>query len=237
MAITDIPEFVELAPGGLIRSEDWNNIQRQVRNSVRSHRHTRAANAPPNDADSADQALQITTSEIADGAVTASKLGLADGSIAAAKLADNSVTGAKLADGAVGNAKLADGSINAQKLQANSVARANIQDNAVNRSKLLLQEIASGNNQAVPTGTTGVLLTVLANMPNAQVRDTPFFPTLTITSLTGTPPSGANAEIEAFIVYRKTPTSTGDTTDVHLRLRNNGNMAATVNWRVLRFAP
>src|SRR5215216_2423928 len=167
-----------------------------------------------------DQALQIATNEIADGAVTATKLGLADGSIAAAKLADNSVTNAKLPDGAVSNAKLADGSINAQKLQASSVARANIQDNAVNRNKLLLQEIASGSNQAVPTGTTGVLLTVQANMPEVQVRDTPFFPTLTITGLTGTPPSGANAEIEAFIVYRKTPASTGATTDIHLRLRN-----------------
>src|SRR5215212_9664577 len=148
MAVTDIPEFVELAPGGLIRSEDWNTIQRQARNSVRSHRHTRAASTPPNDADSADVALQITTGEIADGAVTAPKLGLADGSITAAKLADNSVTGPKLADGAIVNAKLQDGSINTQKLQANAVARANIQDNAVNRAKLLLQEVASGNNQA-----------------------------------------------------------------------------------------
>jgi hypothetical protein len=38
-------------------------------------------------------------------------------------------------------------------------------------------------------------------------------------------------------VYRRTPTSTGAVTDVHLRLRNTGNLGATVNWRVLTFAP
>ena len=43
MAITDIPEFVEVGPGDLIRADDWNNIQRQIRNSVRNHRHSRLA--------------------------------------------------------------------------------------------------------------------------------------------------------------------------------------------------
>ena len=74
MAIADIPEFVEAAPGDLIRSGDLNNVQRQMRNSVRAHRHTRVASAPADDAASADLALQITTAEIADGAVTAAKL-------------------------------------------------------------------------------------------------------------------------------------------------------------------
>jgi len=29
MAISDIPEFIEVAPGELIRADNWNSIQRQ----------------------------------------------------------------------------------------------------------------------------------------------------------------------------------------------------------------
>jgi hypothetical protein len=74
MAIGDIPVFREAQRGQVVRSDDWNGIQRELRNGIRAHRHTRVAGAPADDAAPADLALQITTNEIADGAVTAAKL-------------------------------------------------------------------------------------------------------------------------------------------------------------------
>jgi hypothetical protein len=74
MAIGDIPVFREARRGQVVRSDDWNGVQRELRNGIRAHRHTRAADAPVNDAATEDLALQITTDEIADGAVTLAKL-------------------------------------------------------------------------------------------------------------------------------------------------------------------
>jgi hypothetical protein len=229
MAITDIPEFLDLAPGGLIRSEDWNSIQRQARNSVRSHRHTRVASEPANDASTDDVALQITTDEIADQAVTANKL--ANGAVGATKLADQAVTGNKLANDAVSTTKIQDGAITNQKLQANAVDRANIRDGAINRAKLAFQEVTNGtvNNLAANGGTNFV--TFQTNLANAQAAI--FFPLLTITAATG----AGFAEVEPAIVYRRTQATTGDRVDVLLRLRNNGAAAANVSFRVLTFAP
>ena len=75
MAIGDIPVFREARRGQVVRSDDWNAVQRELRNGIRAHRHTRVAGAPRNDAATDDLALQITTDEIADGAVTPAKLG------------------------------------------------------------------------------------------------------------------------------------------------------------------
>jgi hypothetical protein len=75
MALVDIPVFREARRGQVVRSDDWNGIQREVRQSIRSHRHTRLAGGPPNDASPVDLAVQITTPEIADAAVTLDKLG------------------------------------------------------------------------------------------------------------------------------------------------------------------
>lgn len=105
MAITDIPEFVEASPGDLIRSSDWNNVQRQVRNSLRAHKHTRVAGAPANDATTQDHALQITTDEIANGAVTGAKI--ATDTITVDKLASNSVGSDELITASVRLSKLA----------------------------------------------------------------------------------------------------------------------------------
>ena len=104
MAITDIPEFVEASPGDLIRSSDWNSVQRQVRNSIRAHQHTRVAGAPANDAAAQDNALQINTDEIADGAVTG------------AKIATDTITVDKIAPNAVGTNELIDSSVRLSKL-------------------------------------------------------------------------------------------------------------------------
>lgn len=144
MATTDIPEFVEVAPGDLIRAEDVNTIQREARNSVRTHRHTRVAGTPIDDSTVEDRALQITTDELADGAVMGAKL--ADASTTTAKLADGAVTGAKLSsdaittavipNGAVTSPKLAAGAVTADKLAAGSIGAAAIQDGSVGTAEL-----------------------------------------------------------------------------------------------------
>jgi hypothetical protein len=72
MAKSDIPVFREARRGQILRSDDWNAVQRELRSSIRSHRHT---SLEKDDASPEDLALQITTDEIADGAVTAAKLG------------------------------------------------------------------------------------------------------------------------------------------------------------------
>ena len=162
MAITEIPEFVEAAPSDLIRSQDLNNVQRQVRNSVRTHRHTRVAGAPVDDAATADLALQITTDEIPDQAVTAAKL--ADGAVTSGKLANGAVTGPRLADNAVGTTKILNGSISTEKLQADAVTSDKIRNEVVNLPKLDLQQVEDGSqglsagSSTTPTqGTVDVL--------------------------------------------------------------------------------
>jgi len=75
MAIGDIPVFREARRGQVVRSDDWNDVQRALRNSVRTHRHTRVAGGRFSDVIDDDLAPQITTDEIADGAVTPAKLG------------------------------------------------------------------------------------------------------------------------------------------------------------------
>ena len=110
MAITDIPEYVEAAPGDLIRSSDWNNVQRQTRNSIRAHKHTRVAGAVANDAATQDHALQITTDEIANGAVTG------------AKIAADTITVNNLAPNSVGSSELITASVRLSKLAFTTVS-------------------------------------------------------------------------------------------------------------------
>ena len=233
MAITDIPEFVEFSPGDTIRSEDWNSIQRQVRNSVRVHHHTRLANAVGNDAATDDAAVQVGTDEIADQAVTSTKL--ASGAVTAGKLADASVTNTKLGDLSVSTNKLQDAAVTAQKLAANAVARNNIQDDAVNRPKLAIQDVAT-STATLAAGSAGpatVTALVRANVQQAQAQF--FFPMLTITSTTGA--ANLVAQIEAALQFRRSGTATGDTVDVFIRLTNTGGLGANVTWRVVTFAP
>ena len=88
MAIGDIPVFREARRGQVVRSDDWNDVQRALRNSVRTHRHTRVAGGRFSDVIDDDLAPQITTDEIADGAVTPAKLGsgVFDSLVAAAQV-------------------------------------------------------------------------------------------------------------------------------------------------------
>ena len=232
MAITDIPEFVEAAPSDLIRSQDLNNVQRQVRNSVRTHRHTRVAGAPVDDAATADLALQITTDEIPDQAVTAAKL--ADGAVTSGKLANGAVTGPRLADNAVGTTKILNGSISTEKLQADAVTSDKIRNEVVNLPKLDLQEVKDGSqglSAASSTTPAQVNVDVLAGLTTAL--STIFFPVATLAAVAG----GTAAEVDAAIIYRRTPTTPGTGVDLRLRLRNSGTSSATVNWQVLTFAP
>ncbi|HTP07202.1 MAG TPA: hypothetical protein VMP08_03070 [Anaerolineae bacterium] len=109
MAITDIPEYVEASPGDLIRSSDWNSVQQQARNGIRTHQHSRVSGAPVNDGDTQDSAQQISTAEIADGAVVT------------AKLAASAVTLDKIAPNAVGTDQLINGSVKVGKLAFSTV--------------------------------------------------------------------------------------------------------------------
>ena len=42
MAIQDIPVFREARRGQVLRSDDWNGMQRELRQGIRGHRHTRS---------------------------------------------------------------------------------------------------------------------------------------------------------------------------------------------------
>jgi hypothetical protein len=226
MAITDIPELVKAVPGDLIRSDDVNNVQRLARNSVRTHRHTRATGAPVDDTASTDLALQLATDEIADLAVTDAKLAAA--AVSAAKLADGAVGNAKLANAAVTTISIQDGAISNRTLAANAVARASIQDDAINRAKLSLQEVASGSTFLAANGSSSGI--VLLNFNNAA--NTILIPTVALTSIEG----GAFAEVQASIFYRRLTPGGGSTVDVFLRLRNTGPAAAVAFFRVFTFA-
>ena len=94
MAKEDIPVFREAQRGQVVRSADWNTIQRELRHSIRTHRHTQVVAEPVDDATNLDNALQITTEEIADTA------------LATRHLQNGAVTGPKIAAGTVSVAKL-----------------------------------------------------------------------------------------------------------------------------------
>jgi hypothetical protein len=173
MALSDVPEFIEVNPGDLVRAEHWNNVQRQMRDTLRRHHHTRAAGSPVNDATTIDEAEQLSTAEIA----------------------DNAVTSAKLANGAVTDAKLADGSVNSAKLAAGSVGTAAIANSSVTSAKLSFQIIQSGGRSLGPGASSEDL--VQNNAPSTKT--TVYFPTVVIVGSSGT----GISDVEANIVYRQ----------------------------------
>jgi hypothetical protein len=160
MAITEIPEYEEAAPGDLIRADHWNNAQRQTRHSVRTHHHTHVGTAPRNDAAITDEADQISTEEIADGAVTAAKL--ASGAVSTDQFADGSITGAKIAD--------------------NSIGTSHLQNFAVTFAKISFETIASASTTIAPGGTVESPVQLGVTTTKSTFI---YFPTLTITSSSG----------------------------------------------------
>lgn len=215
MAINDIPEFVEVAPGDLIRAENWNSVQKQMRDSLRRHRHTRAANQQPNDAALSDDAAQISTGEIADGAVTLSKLAAGtltnvtpgDGTVTATKIADNAVVASKIADGAVSTSKISPNAINASRLAFSFV---------VNTTG---DTLTPGQTKDIPVDT------VAANQKSGI-----YFPVLTIVSVN----TAGTAVVTAQIIFKRG--NTDNQFFVQLRLNNSGNATASVFYQVLTFA-
>lgn len=218
MAISDIPEFVEVAPGDLIRAENWNNMQQQMRDSLRRHQHTRAPNAPVNDTAATDEADQIGTSEIADGAVTAAKL--ATGAISTAVIPDGAVTTSKLADHAVTTAKVADNAINTSQ----------ISPNAVTSTRIAFSTVASSSTDVPSGGTVDVAVQTNSKGGGQSAAAILFFPLITVTQAT----NGLVTEVEANIVYKLTANSS--IPNVFLRLTNTGSATAHVIWKVVTFA-
>jgi hypothetical protein len=203
-----------VAAGDLIRSDHWNTVQRQTRNGLRTHRHTHVATIPRNDTATTDEADQITTEEIADGAVTG------------AKLASGAITADSLPDGAVTTTKLADTAVTAVKLASNSVGTAQIQNNAVTSTKLSFQTVATNSLTLGPGGTVENPVQLAA----PSTKTTVYFPTI---ALVGTSGSGIS-DVEADIVYRQAVGGTD--IDVFIRLVNHGAATASVIWQVLTFA-
>lgn len=209
MAITDIPEFVEVQPGDLIRAENWNNMQQQMRDSLRRHQHTRAPNVNPDDTTATDEAAQIGTNEIADGAVTA------------AKLAADALANVVVPDGAVTTAKLADGAVTTDK----------IAQHAVTTSRMAFATVNSGS-VTIPPG--GVSVDNLVQAAAPSTKTTIYFPLLTILNATQNTSPQDVAVVDAVIVYERVVGT--NTIDVHIRLTNRGNATAGVFWQVLTFA-
>ena len=173
MAVSDIPEYVKVQPGDLIRAVDWNNVQHLIRSSLRTHQHTRLVGAASVDTATTDVADQISTNEIADGAVTAAKM--AAGSVSTASLPNNAVTSPKIADGAVIGAKIGSGAITAAKLSFQTVATSSL-------------ALGGGGSSELPVQTAA-----------PSTKTTIYFPTLAIVSTEG---SGI-ADVTAQIVYRQ----------------------------------
>ena len=96
---------------------------------------------------------QIGTSQIRNGAVTATKVKngaitnpkLANGSVSGAKLGKGSVTNAKLATAAVRAGDLADGAVTASKLGRGAVGTASLADGAITVAKLGADAVANGS--------------------------------------------------------------------------------------------
>ena len=83
----------------------------------------------------------LTTSEIADNAITATKI--QDGSVGQAELAIGAVTELKIANNAVTEAKLANNAVTALKIADGNVSTAKLADGAVNGLKIALGAVGT----------------------------------------------------------------------------------------------
>ena len=116
--------YIPRNPGDLITAEDWNKMQKDIRDAIQTHKHTGT---------STDDGVKIPTDGIEDNAVTSAKIAdravtkekladevkeaikevrdIPDGAITTPKLADRAVTTDKIANGAVTNEKVAENSL------------------------------------------------------------------------------------------------------------------------------
>jgi NH3-dependent NAD+ synthetase len=81
-----------------------------------------------------EEAAEIVTADIQDGAVTAAKL--AANAVETAKIKDSNVTAAKLATDSVETAKIKDANVTASKLATDAVETAKIKDANVTTAKI-----------------------------------------------------------------------------------------------------
>lgn len=160
MAIQDIPVFREAQPGQVVRSADWNEMQQELRNSIRTHQHTRVAGEPVDDSVAEDNALQIAADEIADEAVSLAKLApevqaaiesvgeIPEDVIESAMIAEadgtsdqdtNTGTGIKeghIQDGAVTSDKVASGAVTGVKIASGAVSISKLNADVQNRLEM-----------------------------------------------------------------------------------------------------
>ncbi|MGD9644024.1 MAG: hypothetical protein AB7V08_15000, partial [Elusimicrobiales bacterium] len=125
-------------------------------NATTGHKHTGVANDAP----------QIGTAGIADGAVTSAKI--ADGNVTTTKIADANVTTPKIADGAVTTAKIADLNVTTSKLAELSVTSSKIADGNVMTAK-----IADGavTTPKIANGAVTAVKIASGNVGTAQLAD------------------------------------------------------------------
>jgi hypothetical protein len=191
MAISDIPEFVKVGPGDLIRAEDWNGVQQQTRESVRTHHHSRPVGTPPDDSGTSDDAEQINTDGIADGAIVASKL--APGSVTGASIAANTITETLIADGAVTSGKLANSAVTSGKLSFATVNSGSFTLNPNLTADQLVQTNAKAGTiflenvfLSSSSGGAGAQSEIIAQLVYEQVAGAPGFNVLLRFTNTGT---------------------------------------------------
>jgi hypothetical protein len=144
MAIQDIPVFREAQPGQVVRSDDWNEMQQELRNSIRTHRHTGQSADTATDEDNAPQ---ITAEEIAGEAVSLDKL--------APEVQSAIEAGGEIGEGAIESAMIADGTIQmgdlAPELQSAIESVGEIPEDAIKSA--MIDEAESGTDQDTNTGT------------------------------------------------------------------------------------
>ena len=131
--------YIPRNPGDLITAEDWNKMQRDIRDAIQTHKHTGT---------STDDGVKIPTDGIEDNAVTSAKI--ADRAVTKEKLAGNAVTSDKIANGAVTMDSLStevkgaidaardipDGAITTPKLADRAVTTDKIANGAVTNEKV-----------------------------------------------------------------------------------------------------
>ena len=121
--------YIRRNPGDLITAEDWNKMQRDIRDAIQTHKHTGT---------STDDGVKIPTDGIEDNAVTSAKI--ADRAVTKEKLADEVKEAIKEAgaipDGAITTPKLADRAVTKEKLAGNAVTSDKIANGAVTMDSL-----------------------------------------------------------------------------------------------------